>query len=391
MTPAARAAAVIELIDAWAEGAPVERLLTNWARAARYAGSSDRRAVRDLVFDVLRRRRSAGWMGGGESGRALVLGLCRLEGIAPDSLFTGAAHAPAPLSGIERESPAPLADAPLPVRLDWPDWLWEAAVASLGEALEPALEALRHRAPVTVRVNLARMSREEALARLAEAGLAARPLHGVSGAVVIEGEARGLKGLDLWRDGLIELQDAASQALVEALPLVPGMRVLDLCAGGGGKTLAMAARAEIAVFAHDAHPARMRDLPRRASRAGIAPRILPEPKAPERHAPYDVVLADVPCSGSGAWARNPEGKWRLTRDGFEQLVATQRGILARAAALVRPGGALAYATCSLLDSENRDQIARLLARSTGWTLEQERRWLPGAPGDGFYLAVLRKA
>ncbi len=390
MTPAARAAAAIEVLDRWLAGEAVGRALKAWARGARYAGSSDRRAVRDLVFDVLRKRRSAGWLGRGQDGRALVLGLARLDAVEPALWFSGARHAPPPLTAAEGQEPPPLDEAPQAVRLDWPDWLWREAEESLGEACPAALEHLRHRAAVTLRVNLARIGREAARAALAEAGVATRPVPEVASALVVEGELRNLDRLALWREGLVELQDAASQAVVEALPIEAGMRVLDLCAGGGGKTLAMAARAPLQLFCHDAAPRRMADLPARARRAGIAPVMLAGEDGPERHGPFDLVLADVPCSGSGAWARDPEGKWRLTPVRRAALLEAQKAILDRAAALVVSGGALAYATCSLLGAENEGRIADFLDRVPGWSLERECRWLPGWPGDGFYLAVLRR-
>ena len=160
-----------------------------------------------------------------------------------------------------------------------------------------------------------------------------------------------------------------------------------LATGGGGKTLAMGARLPLQLFAHDAEPRRMRDLPGRADRAGLSVRLL-ETAAVARAAPFDLVLADAPCSGSGSWRRDPEGKWRLTEARLTELRALQAQILDRCAGLVSAKGRLAYATCSLLDAENRTQIARFLDRHPGWTLDKEQRLTPLQGGDGFYLAVL---
>ena len=171
------------------------------------------------------------------------------------------------------------------------------------------------------------------------------------------------------------------------MPLHDGMTVLDQCAGGGGKTLAMAARAKLRLFAHDASPRRMADLPERAKRAG-AKVVLTE--APEASAPYDLVLVDAPCSGSGSWRRDPEGKWRITPEALAIIRETQSAILDRAALMLRTGGVLAYATCSLLERENGDQIRAFLARHPGWSLDRELRLTPLAGGDGFYLAILRR-
>jgi 16S rRNA (cytosine967-C5)-methyltransferase len=184
-----------------------------------------------------------------------------------------------------------------------------------------------------------------------------------------------------YRDGLVELQDAASQAVTEALPLRDGMRVLDYCAGGGGKTLAMAARVQADFTAHDANPGRLTDLPARADRAGVHVTLSEEPQGL-----YDLVLCDVPCSGSGSWRRAPEGKWLLTEAGLAQLTRTQDAILDQVTDRVAPQGTLAYVTCSLLRRENEDRAAAFLARHPDWQMAEDRRWTPGEDGDGFYLA-----
>jgi 16S rRNA (cytosine967-C5)-methyltransferase len=206
-------------------------------------------------------------------------------------------------------------------------------------------------------------------------------------ALEVTGNARKVQASQAYREGLVELQDASSQAVVEALPLADGMRVLDHCAGGGGKTLAMAARAGLTPYAHDIAPRRMADLPERARRAGIMVTLTEKPEAA---APYDLVLVDAPCSGSGSWRRDPEGKWALTPERLEGLLAEQASILDRAAAMVGPGGALAYATCSLLAAENWTQVDRFLSRTGGWVREVERSFSPLDGGDGFYLCVLRR-
>jgi 16S rRNA (cytosine967-C5)-methyltransferase len=166
------------------------------------------------------------------------------------------------------------------------------------------------------------------------------------------------------------------------------MRVLDHCAGGGGKTLAMAAQARLQLYAHDANPRRMADLPARAKRAKAAVTLT---AVPEADAPFDLVLVDAPCSGSGSWRRDPEGKWALAPDRLQALEEEQAKILRRAAAMVVPGGVLAYATCSLLARENGAQIARFLASDTNWLHLDEHAFSPLDGGDGFYLCVLRRA
>jgi 16S rRNA (cytosine967-C5)-methyltransferase len=381
MTPGARAAAAIEVLDRILAGASAERALTNWGRASRFAGSGDRSAVRDLVFDALRRRRSAAARGGGLTGRGLVLGLCREAG--QESLFSGEGHAPLPPVADEAGREPEGAEA-----LDVPDWLLPRLRDSLGAETDAVLMALRDRAPVFVRVNLRKATLEAAIHALAADGITATPHPLARACLELGGQVRKLQASPAYLEGLVELQDASSQAVVEALPLEDGMRVLDHCAGGGGKTLAMAARANVSLFAHDIAPQRMADLPARAKRAGVEVTLT---QAPETEGPYDLVLVDAPCSGLGSWRRDPEGKWALTPERLVELGTLQAGILRRAAGMVQPGGWLAYATCSMLQEENGDQVTRFLVETPGWTLAQSLTLTPLTGGDGFFLATLRRS
>jgi 16S rRNA (cytosine967-C5)-methyltransferase len=381
MTPGARLSAAITVLDRVLAGEPAEKALTNWGRASRFAGSGDRAAVRDIVYDALRRKRTAAALGAGMTGRGLVLGLMREA--REEGLFSGEGHAPAPPGAGEAGRAPEGAEA-----LDLPDWLVPLLRESLGAELEPVAAALRQRAPVFLRVNLRKTDLAGAIAALAGEGIVAVPHPLAASALEVTGNARKVQASAAYRDGLVELQDASSQAVVAALPLVEGMRVLDHCAGGGGKTLAMAARADLKLWAHDIAPRRMADLPERARRAGIAVTVT---ERPEAAAPFDLVLVDAPCSGSGSWRRDPEGKWALTPARLEELLSVQAAILDRAAAMVAKGGALAYATCSLLAAENRQQVDGFLSRHGGWTREVERSFSPTEGGDGFYLCVLRRA
>ncbi len=383
----ARHQAAIDILDAWLAGAPVEKALTGWARRSRFAGSRDRAAVRDIVFDAVRKRRSAAARGGGDTGRGLVLGLLVEKGAEPDRIFTGAPHAPAPLTRAERARLAAPPDLPPPVALDVPDWLAPRLAASLGDDFAPVMRLMRERAPVFLRVNTLKANREEALAALAGEGIVARPHPLAATALEVTEGARRIRRAAAFRDGLVELQDAASQAVVDALPLVPGMRVLDHCAGGGGKALAMAARmgGKGTILAHDANAGRMKDLPARAARAGARIERTARPEGL-----FDLVLADAPCSGSGAWRRSPEGKWRLTPERLEALRRLQDRILDEAAPFVAPGGHLAHVTCSLLEEENRQRAESFLARHREFAPEANRRWTPLEGGDGFGLALFRR-
>ncbi len=387
MTPAARHQAAIEILDSILTGTPAEQALTRWARASRYAGSKDRAAVRDIVFEGLRRRRSAAARGGSETGRGLVLGLLAEAGADPASLFTGARYAPGVLSAAEQAHLATVPSLSRAEALDLPDWLIARLEADPDAPTEAIGAALRDRAPVFLRVNLRRATLEQAAAQLAQDGIETEPVPELATALRVRAGARRIAGSAAYGSGLVELQDAASQAAVLALPIPAEGRILDYCAGGGGKALAMAARSAAQVFAHDADPRRMRDLPDRAARAGVTiPRL--ETAALPGTGPFDLVLCDVPCSGSGTWRRTPDEKWRLTPDRLAELTALQREILGAASGLVAPGGTLAYATCSVLAEENDHQLAAFLAGAPGWqVLSRHQRW-PDSEGDGFFFATV---
>ncbi len=380
MTPAARHQAAIDILDRILGGAPAEQALTSWARGARYAGSKDRAAIRDLVFDALRCLRSFAHLGGELSGRGLILGALRMHGVDPKTIFTGTGYGPAPLSDAESNfTPPPMPD---PVALDCPDWLFAPFKDSLGPDAAPILQALRQRAPVFLRVNLARSDRDAAIAALQAEQIIAEPHPLAPTALEVTANARALHRAQAYLDGLVELQDAASQAVIAELIPLRGLRALDYCAGGGGKALALAAQGTL-VTAHDANQARMRDLPQRAARARAAITLTDSPEGL-----FDLVLTDVPCSGTGSWRRAPAGKWSLTSDKLAELHRTQAQILDDAAAYVSAGGRLAYVTCSLLDSENQMQTDAFLSRNPAFSLELARRFTPMEGGDGFYLARL---
>ncbi len=392
MTPAARLSAAIELLDASLAVEPAERALTRWARASRFAGSKDRAAVRDLVYDAIRRRRSLAWAGGADAGRAILLAQQAAEGTDLDALCTGEGHDPAPLTPEERARlAAPAADAPDPVRLDYPDFLDGPLRASLGDGFEPVLAAMQARAPVDLRVNTLKTTPGAALVVLARDGVVAEPQPLAPGALRVVENPRAVAASRAYTQGMVELQDVSSQLVAALAGARPGMTVLDYCAGGGGKTLALAAamQGKGRLLAWDANPRRMADLPDRARRAGAAVRVL-EPAELARLGPVcDLVLVDAPCSGTGAWRRKPEGKWRLTEAELASYPPLQDEILDAAARLVRPGGALVYATCSLLAVENEERARLFAARRQDWTAEGARRLSPLDGGDGFFVARFR--
>jgi 16S rRNA (cytosine967-C5)-methyltransferase len=395
VTPAARVQAAIEILDLWRSGDEgLDRVLAGWGRANRYAGSGDRRAIADLVYDAVRRLRSAAWVAGSPElagGRIVLLGSLILDGQDPDDLFTGQGHAPAPLSAEERARlGSSLGEAPRAVRQDLPDWL----APQVDHLPDAALEALRTRAPLFLRVNTLREDPASAIATLRQDGVEAAPGPHTAACLRILSGAPRVARSRAYLEGMVEMQDAASQAAAAYACARPGETVLDFCAGAGGKALAFAAAMgnEGALHVHDISPGRLAQLDERARRAGA--RIT-------RHAPNqlaalqgqcDLVFVDAPCSGSGAWRRTPDAKWRLTPGRLQTLVDLQSGILRRAAAMVRPGGRLVYATCSVLEAENACQIAALSARHPNLQpVRPALTLLPGNDGDGFFASELQRA
>nr|WP_052174735.1 RsmB/NOP family class I SAM-dependent RNA methyltransferase [Paracoccus sanguinis] len=336
--------------------------------------------MRDLVFDALRRRRSHAALGGAETGRGLILGALREAGQDPDTIFAAAPYAPLPLTAAERDAGRP----PSPAEAtDLPDWIADRLAADLGDGFPPVAAALRERAPVWLRVNFARGTRDDARAALIAAGVETSADPRCDTALLVTHGARSVQGSAAYREGLVELQDLSPQMACAGLDVKPGLRVLDLCAGGGGKSLALAARGA-KVTAWDATPARMRDLPARAARAGASIDIAPALPSGQ----FDLVVADVPCSGSGSWRRTPDAKWRLTEADLARLVAVQAGILDTAAERVAPGGRLAYMTCSLFAAENAGQIDAFLRRNQRFALKAQRTLTPLDASDGFFVAEL---
>ncbi len=391
MTPSARLSAAIALLDQILTGDPAERALTRWARASRFAGSKDRAAVRDVVFDALRRKRSLSHLAGEMTGRGLVLAQQYSNGEALDELFGDFRFAPRAVSASEHEQLANPGVATNPIMLDYPDFLDAELERSLGADLAQIMQSMQSRAPVDLRVNTLKTTLEEAQNYLARDLIFSEPVSGVKGALRITENPRKLNGSLAYRYGFVELQDVSSQLVSQLAGAKPGMNVLDYCAGGGGKTLALAAemQGQGQVFAHDVNPLRMKDLPGRARRAGADIQVI-SPDHIEGSPKCDLVFVDAPCSGSGAWRRNPDSKWRITEARLVELVALQREILQKAQARVGSKGILAYATCSLFARENADQIIWFLREFEGWKVSHQQSLSPITGGDGFFISVLSK-
>lgn len=383
MTPGARVAAAIVVLNDVINGLAAEQALTRWGRRSRFAGSKDRAAVRDHVFDVMRCRRTAAHYGQGQSGRALMIGVLHQQNADIDALFNAVGHAPGPLNDSELAFPTVPEDRA--VQLNLPDWILPVFDASLGDAAHDTAMELQARAPITLRVNLARTDPTAAVDMLDRDGVKTVPNTLAKAALTVIEGPRKIRNSQAFIEGYVELQDAASQAVVACLPA--GGKVLDFCAGGGGKSLALAMDTDRAVYAHDVDPKRMADLPARAARADARIAMLTTQQI-AAETPFDIVLCDAPCSGSGAWRRAAEGKWLLTPERLDALTHIQDQILDEAAQLVAPNGILAFATCSLFEVENEARVAAFLARNAGWKQVHAQRYAVDSQGDGFFTAHL---
>jgi 16S rRNA (cytosine967-C5)-methyltransferase len=391
MTPAARVQAAIEILDevissARDDGPPADSIVSHYFKARRYAGSKDRRAVRELVFRAIRRSAERP-----ESGRAAMVGLAASDaGLEP--LFDGSPHGPARIAEGEAGAEASLLPvwieselSPLVVRDEWP--------------------ALLERAPLDLRVNVARTNRDAMLAAFDEATETRLSPWGIRMAPDSRVEQH-----PAYLEGLVEVQDEGSQLIALACEPHARMRIVDLCAGAGGKALALAAAApEAEILACDTNRARLSKLGPRAERGGakIETRLIDGGREAQQMSDWndqaDVVLVDAPCSGSGTWRRNPEGRWRLTPERLKRVAALQARLLDIAAPLVKPGGTLVYAVCSILKREGAAQAEGFLGRHSSWAMQNAlgpfgredgsgRLLTPHHDGtDGFFVARFKRS
>jgi 16S rRNA (cytosine967-C5)-methyltransferase len=434
MTPGARLSAAIEVLaDIEDRRRPAGDALKDWGLAHRFAGSGDRAAIGGLVFDALRRRSSAAFLMGASTPRAILFGALRLErGMSAESiarLADGGRYAPSPPDAAEADAlaAAPRDDAPAHVRGDYPEWLDPYFEAAFGDDRAEEGAALSRRAPVDLRVNTLKGDRAAALEALAHLGPVPTPWSptGLRIALTADAKSPPLQAEPAYLDGLVEIQDEGSQLAALLSGAHAGETVVDLCAGGGGKTLALASMMENAgqILATDADIRRLAPIHARIARAGVTSAQVRTPRGNmdlsqllgDLRGAADLVLIDAPCTGVGTWRRNPDAKWRVRPGALEQRTKAQDAALDRAARLVRPGGRIVYITCSVLDDENGARVRSFTSRHPAFVVvpaadvvnalgrEAERfkaavrvsdeglLMTPRRTGtDGFFVSVLRR-
>jgi 16S rRNA (cytosine967-C5)-methyltransferase len=381
MLAGARIAAAIEVLEAiTTRYQPVAIALADWGKAHRFAGSGDRNAIGGLVYDALRRRSSIAWRMGGDTPRALAIGAAPAAlGLSPDAVIAacdGTAHSPDTLTDLESAGlTRPLAGAPAHIQADIPEWLWPAFSAQFGEGAVAQGQAMAERAPADLRVNALKATRQKVLKALASFPVAPSSLSplGVRVAPPVGAERTpNLQAEAAFQAGWFEIQDEGSQIAALLAGAGPRKQVLDLCAGAGGKTLALAAQMQNTgqLYAYDADRNQLKPIFDRIKRAGV--RNVQVLRAGDEGAVdalgprFDVVLADAPCTGTGTWRRRPDAKWRVRPEALKARIAEQQSVLARAARLVKPGGRLVYVTCSVLPDENIAQVEAFLAQASNF-------------------------
>lgn len=423
MRDAGRLSAAIEVYaDVETRHRPVRLALKSWGEASRFAGSKDRAWVSGLVLDMLRRRRSLAWRMAEETPRAVALAALVFEwGWTLERLAEACAETPygcGPLTEAETHSltaPRSLDDAPAAVRGDYPDWMDASFARVFGEERAQELSALAARAPIDLRANLLKTDPERALKALAPlnarlAGVLPTALRIAAPDPASRGGA--VETIPAFSKGWFEVQDLGSQIAASAAGVVKGKQVLDLCAGGGGKTLALASAMGNSgqIYAYDSDARRLTDTIRRGDRAGVRNLQIRSPVNPDPlkglSERMDVVFIDAPCTGTGSWRRHPDTKWRLTAEALERRTQDQDAVLDLGATFAKVGGRLIYVTCSVLPEEDEDRVAAFLERRPDFAVrpipipaELTDRLTPegflrltprSSDTDGFFVAVLER-
>ncbi|MEO0980233.1 MAG: RsmB/NOP family class I SAM-dependent RNA methyltransferase [Pseudomonadota bacterium] len=428
MKDGGRLAAAIEVLsEVENRHRPVQAALKDWGTSHRFAGSGDRTAIGNLVFDALRNRASLAAVMNDRSPRAVVLATYALtweKGLeALAQALEQDRHAPDPLTPAETASLAENGTSGMAPwqQADTPEWLWPGFEAQFGEDAVREGKALATRAPIDLRVNTLKADREKILKRVSHTGAVATKLSPNGARIVARPGASRLPHVQAeegYQKGWFELQDEASQLAASLAQAMPGEQVLDYCAGGGGKTLALAASMQNKgqIYAFDADRLRLAPIHDRLKRAGVRNIQVRDPASAtleDLKGQMDLVFIDAPCTGTGVWRRRPDSKWRLAEKALEDRIEDQRTVLHHARDYVKPGGRLAYVTCSLLPQENQHQIDWFLKENAGFELvslsDAWRHLVPGQPQpkyttqrgemlftpastetDGFFVALVKR-
>ncbi len=425
MTPGARVAAVIEIMDLLDKTQEATNVVVNsYFRKRRYAGSKDRRAITSHMYNILRHLARLDWSiekaGLQVSSRLrLITSIWLDENIEIEAIFTGQAHSPPELDKIEQRFVAQgisleKTEIPFEIASEIPSWIAPDLMVSLGNRATSEFKALNQMAPVDLRTNTLKTNRDALMQALKAEGLTTVLTQYSPMGLRLDLPA-GLQNTESFKNGDFEIQDEGSQLACLLCDVQPGMAVADVCAGAGGKSLAFAAimKGQGLIDACDISSERLSRMGIRLTRSGteiVRSHVVDkdgEDWFVQHQSGYDRVLVDAPCSGSGTWRRDPASKWRLTPENLESYKLQQANILSQAAVLVKSGGRLIFVTCSLLAQEGEDQIHYFLARTPGFQIMDTKKiWskvsilpFPG-PGpflrlspaktstDGFFIAVL---
>jgi 16S rRNA (cytosine967-C5)-methyltransferase len=432
MTPSARLAAAIEAFtDIEQRRRPAGDALKDWGLSHRFAGSGDRAAIAGLVYDALRRKSSSAWLMSETTPRAALIGMLRrernLDSAAIAALCSGARYAPEALTAAESAAldKNSFDGAPAHVEGDYPQWLDPHLARAFGDDRAAEGAALASRAPLDLRVNTLLTERDDIVSRLEH--LQAEPTRwspaGLRIRLAAEAKSPAIHAEPPYIKGQIEVQDEGSQLAALFAGAKPGEQVVDLCAGAGGKTLALAAAMDNhgQIYATDSDKRRLAAIHERIGRAGAHNIQVRTPRGeaeilsdPAGHA--DLVLIDAPCTGIGTWRRNPDAKWRIRPGALDERLKQQEAVLERAVPLVKPGGRIVYVTCSVLAEENGDQVRAFAGRHADFSVEKpanvikalgERAYLFGravlmsdegllmtprrTDTDGFFVSMLRRS
>ena len=402
MRPISRAAAAIQILDKYLAGNPVEIALKGWFKSNRFAGSNDRYLIRDMVFDILRKKSSLIFPfqinGYPENGRLLILSyladhyeLVQLSiEIKQNSYFYEKLSSDeiTILSNKKKIMEA----SPKSITFDYPSFLSETLFKSLGNSFESIMEKMQERAPLYLRINMLKANSFSAEKILAADGIFCTKLSESNTALVVNQGRKLVKSSEAYTSGTVEIQDLSSQLMTDLPQITSGVRILDYCAGGGGKTLAIASKTmnKADLVAYDINPNRLTNLKKRVIRAGANIKILKTLDLEEYKVRCDVVFVDAPCSGSGIWRRDPEVKWTLSEKKLKKFQLDQAGILREASRFVKIGGVIVYAVCSLLPEEGETQIKEFLEVYKNFVGLEQSLLHPLVASDGFFRAVLKK-